>query len=170
MINLKNIDNYITLSLTRIMANENYDNELIHFCAVRFVNDLPKEWLDLYVENSKKKYDQKANKKAYPLVLILAMLHCWFEDDIIILHEGGRKDIEWLSQELNQHTNLSITNKYINIEDLALLRLGLKKTSLKNIAKHFGVYRVNTNKKISRDAHNCMLINRIWTSFKNSNE
>ncbi|MDQ0513895.1 hypothetical protein J2Z62_000333 [Mycoplasmoides fastidiosum] len=168
--NWKKTSNYVALSLTRIMKNEEYENELVHFCAVRFVNDRAKEYLDLYIENSKKEYDQNLNKKAYPLVLILAMLHTWFENDIIILHDGGRKDMEWLSEELNRHTNLQIRNQFINVEDLAVFEIGLQKTSLKNIAKHFGVYRVNTSTKVSRDAHNCMLINEIWKAFKDSQD
>lgn len=166
MKDLKKISNYVVISLTRIMRSKDYQNELVHFSAVRFVNDTPTEYIQAYVENSKKYYDQKLNKKAYPLIYILPVLHAWIENDILILHEGGRKDIEWLSEELNRQANLQINNQYINIEDLAQFTIGLAHTSLKNIAKHYGVYRVNTNKKISRDAHNCMLINQIWMAFK----
>lgn len=164
----KKINNYVTLSLSRIMRNKEYQNELIHFTAVRFKNDIPIEYLDIYVENSKKNYKENLNKKPYPIIFILPVLHTWLENDIVILHEGGRKDIEWLSEELNRHANLRLHNQYIDIELLVASKIGLQKTSLKNIAKHFGVYRVNTSKKVSKDAHNCMLVHEIWKAFKDN--
>lgn len=165
---LKTIKNYVTLSFSRVMMTDERKDELIHFAAVRFVNDEAKEYLDMYVENSQKKYDSRLNKQAYPFEFAISTLRSWLETDTIILHEGGRKDIQWLYNQLDAHLKLHINNEYINLEDLAIFKIGLRKTSLKNIAKHYGVYRLNTNHKVTKDLHNCMLIHEIWKAYKDS--
>lgn len=163
---LKKIVNYVTLSLRRTINPDDQQNQLVHFAAIRFKNDQAKEYLDLFVENKKKKYDSQLNQKAYPFIFAISTLRSWLESDTIILHEGGRNDIQWLYEQLDQHLKLHIKNEYINLEDLAIFQIGLKKTSLKNIAKHYGVYQLNTSCKITKDLHNCLLIHEIWKAFK----
>lgn len=72
--NLKNIHDYVTLSFSRVMLSDVNKDELIHFAAIRFRNHEATEFIDMYVENSKKKYDPSLNKKAHPFLHAISAL------------------------------------------------------------------------------------------------